>query len=292
MFTTPKRELFQLMFRWGPRQETQAECEAHTLRFLKGLTKLDPIFQKWRLDAWSRDKPIAATPAGIHDLLERTAFRDDISQQRRLENGYSIDLTTFGPDDEHCSLHLDIGGYSSPLTENRCEVTPPYVGASAKRIWKTAAIQELCRWIIRSWAPDSGEVFSWESLQLIDDFNTYAPRPGWIMYTTRPEAAQLKLPKPSSIDTIALLFQQRAACRAAPPRVQGARPAYSRRDDALAQAETREATIAGLNSRCCILVWMGRCPALRARHASRYDRRKHTIHEGMLPWLPTISFWT
>jgi hypothetical protein len=198
----PKRELFQLRFRWGPREQTQSECEEATLRFLKGLKRIDPIFQKWRSDIWGRNERIALDPAGMHTLLERSAFRSDIWRRRIVENGYNIRLGTFGPNDEHCSVHLNIGSYGHPRAENECRIEPPYIGASAKRLWRTGAIQELCRWIIRSWSPNSGEVYSSESLKLIDDFNAYDPRPGWIMYTTRAEAAQLFLPKPSSVEQI------------------------------------------------------------------------------------------
>lgn len=182
-----------IFFQWGPRFDTQQECEKTLLKFLKGLKRIDPVFGNWKRSKREKDYRVALNPAAMHDLLEHCAFRGDYGGPRVPEFGFMCDLWTTGKESEYCEVKLDIGGYSNNF-QNRCWLEPPHAGKSAERMRKHAKVLEICRWIIRCWQPDVGEVSSSKVLGVISDCNAYAPRPGWIMYSSDASSESLKLP--------------------------------------------------------------------------------------------------
>jgi hypothetical protein len=190
-----------IFFQWGPRRESQVECEKKLLKFLKGLRQIDPVFANWKRSKREKEYRVALNSAAMHDFVEQSAFRADYGGPRVPEFGFMCDLWTTGKESEFCAVKLDIGGYGDNF-QNRCWLEPPHVGKSADRMRKHDKVLKICRWIIRCWRPDVGEVSSSKVLGVVSDCNSYAPRPGWIMYSSDTSSVSLKLPSPAISDRV------------------------------------------------------------------------------------------
>lgn len=197
--TNPEDPFF-VFFRWGPRLETPIGIAKSTIRFLKGLSRIDPVFGKWTEwnSGFTREIPVSLTARGIQRVIERSNSRIGY-RGRAIPDpfGYGFNLHTAGEDLEYCRVDLNIAGQG----DNCCIVYPPYSGRSARRVWRPETIRKLCRWIVNCWSPESGEVTSGDTLNLVKEPNAYDPRPGWIMYRSSRQPSK-EVPLPATAETI------------------------------------------------------------------------------------------
>jgi hypothetical protein len=169
-------------FSWGPRREEAGQVAKRLLRFLEGLSEIDPVFDQWYPVGKRADQTVPLELGALEALCRKGINREEVPPFKPIDDlGFSVSLLTGGSRMLHLGVHA---GVVTPYVQNSVIMDLPPTGVVGKRICRAEPLIALCHLVVQCWDPEVGQIWSTalgETLDVPEDGIDV----GWLTYVAK-----------------------------------------------------------------------------------------------------------